>query len=153
MQLEFIKGCDLLSQIRWHNPLIKNNMPFYAAEIICALSHLHGLNIVYRDLKSEHVMIDSSGHCKLIDLGFAKQFKSRKREDQRTFTVCGTPDYTAPEVIRGIGASFPADIWSLGVLMAEILTGQKPFSKGSPKDIYENIVFCRPELGGGLKMQ
>jgi serine/threonine protein kinase len=68
-------------------------------------------------------MIDSTGHCKLIDLGFAKEFKSRKSEDQRTYTVCGTPEYTAPEVIKGIGASFPADVWSLGVLMTEILTG------------------------------
>jgi len=98
-------------------------------------------------------MIDHSGHIKLIDFGFAKQFKSTKAEDQRTFTTCGTPDYTAPEVIKGIGASFPADIWSLGVMIAEIYTGTKPFSSGSPKDIYENIIYCRAEYGSGLKLQ
>ena len=123
MQLEFIRGCDLLSQIRWCNSKVRQGMTFYAAEVISALSHLHRNNIVYRDLKSEHIMIENSGHCKLIDFGFAKQFKSTKPEDQRTFTICGTPDYTAPEVIKGIGASFPADVWSLGVMIAEILTG------------------------------
>lgn len=56
-------------------------MNFYIAEVLCALSHLHSLNVVYRDLKSEHVMIDETGHCKLIDLGFAKQFKSRTASD------------------------------------------------------------------------
>ena len=56
-------------------------MKFYASEVICALKHLHSLNIVFRDLKSEHVMIDQTGHCKLIDMGFAKEFTSKKKED------------------------------------------------------------------------
>lgn len=73
MQIEFIKGCDLLSQIRANNRNVKANMQFYIAEVICALLHLHDCNIIYRDLKSEHVMIDQTGHCKLIDMGFAKQ--------------------------------------------------------------------------------
>lgn len=98
-------------------------MKFYAAEVICALQHLHGCNIVFRDLKSEHVMIDQTGHCKLIDMGFAKEFTSKKKEDEKTYTNCGTPDYMAPEIIKGIGASFQADIWSLGVLIAEICSG------------------------------
>jgi serum/glucocorticoid-regulated kinase 2 len=58
MQLEFIKGCDLFSQIKLHNFKIKQNMGFYLAEVICALTHLHNFNVVYRDLKPEHVMID-----------------------------------------------------------------------------------------------
>jgi protein kinase X len=107
----------------YNRKLVRQNVSFYVAEVVCALRHLHAANVIYRDLKSEHVMIDSTGHCKLIDLGFAKEFKSRKSEDQRTYTICGTPEYTAPEVIKGIGAGFPADVWSLGVLITEMLTG------------------------------
>lgn len=51
-------------------------------------------------------MIDQTGHCKLIDFGFAKEFTSKKKEDQKAYTKCGTPDYMAPEIIKGIGASF-----------------------------------------------
>lgn len=72
MQMEFIKGCDLNSQIKWHNREVKKNAEFYLSEVVCALGHLHGMNVVYRDLKSEHVMIDETGHCKLIDFGFSK---------------------------------------------------------------------------------
>lgn len=100
-------------------------MQFYTAEVICALEHLHSNLIVYRDLKPEHVMIDQDGHCKLVDFGFAKRFSrsDAKKNALRTFTNCGTPDYIAPEVLRGVGASFEADIWSLGVLMTEIISG------------------------------
>ena len=100
-------------------------MDFYAAEVICALEHLHKHRIIYRDLKPEHVMINSQGHIQLVDFGFAKQFTLNdiKRNVMRTYTNCGTPDYIAPEVLRGVGASYEADIWSLGVLMCEILSG------------------------------
>ena len=109
-------------------------MHFYSAEVLCAIEHLHSHKIVYRDLKSEHVMIDNEGHCKLVDFGFAKRFSSRdiKKNQLRTFTNCGTPDYIAPEVLRGVGASFEADIWSLGVLVCEIISGKTPFHNDNP---------------------
>ena len=77
--MDFVKGCDLLSRIRANERTVKNNMQFYTAEVLCALEHLHSNLIVYRDLKPEHVMIDSSGHCQLVDFGFAKRFT---RSDQ-----------------------------------------------------------------------
>lgn len=125
MVMNFVKGCDLLSRIRGNEAMIRNNMDFYAAEVICALEHLHKHRIIYRDLKPEHVMINSQGHIQLVDFGFAKQFTLNdiKRNVMRTYTNCGTPDYIAPEVLRGVGASYEADIWSLGVLMCEILSG------------------------------
>ena len=77
IQLEFVKGCDLIGQIRMNNRVVKKSFTFYAAEVLCALEHLHNLNVVYRDLKPEHVLIDEAGHCKLIDFGFGKQLKNQ----------------------------------------------------------------------------
>ena len=78
--MELVRGCDLLSRIRGNELLVRNNMYFYAAEVICALEHMHNHLIVYRDLKPEHVMVNSTGHIKLVDFGFAKRFT---RMDQR----------------------------------------------------------------------
>ena len=77
LQMDLVKGCDLLSRIRANEPRVKNNMHFYLAEVICALEHLHNNYIVYRDLKPEHVMIDGQGHCQLVDFGFAKRFSKK----------------------------------------------------------------------------
>ena len=85
-----------------------------------ALRTIHSLQIVYRDLKPENVMLDTQGHVKIVDFGFAK-FLGDKQE--RTYTNCGTLGYTAPEVIQGHGHSYEADIWSFGILIGELLTG------------------------------
>jgi serine/threonine protein kinase len=80
-----------------------------------------GRNIVYRDLKPENIMLGLDGHIKLVDFGFAKEMTAT--EGYRTFTNCGTPTYIAPEVIKGIGHGFQADIWSLGVLICDLVNG------------------------------
>lgn len=86
------------------------------------------MSIIYRDLKPDNVMIDGTGHIKLIDFGFAKVLT--KQNNFRTSTNCGTVGYTAPELISGAsGYSFPADIWSFGILLAELLSGVLPFEE------------------------
>lgn len=147
--MEFIRGCDLIGRIRAKEMQVRNNMQFYAAEVLCALKHLHSKRVVYRDLKAEHVMIDNTGHCKLVDFGFAKQFP-KNNKTMKTYTNCGTPDYIAPEVLKGIGASFQADVWSLGVLIAELLSGQTPFYHENPQIIYEKVIHCQYKLGPGV---
>jgi serine/threonine protein kinase len=67
---------------------------------------------VYRDLKPENLVLDRNGYCVVVDLGLAKQLK-----DGPTYTFCGTPDYIAPEIIRGTGYSWAVDYWALGVLL------------------------------------
>lgn len=71
---------------------------FYAAQVILSLQYLHYMGIVYRDLKPENICINTDGYIKLCDFGFSK-----KVDDGRTYSFCGTPDYLAPEVILHIG--------------------------------------------------
>lgn len=100
----------------------KSWVSFYMAEILVTLNWLHENQIIYRDLKPDNVMIDSEGHIKLIDFGFAKRLSQSNQ--MRTHTNCGTIGYAAPELIAGAsGYSFPADIWSFGIVICELLTG------------------------------
>ena len=76
-------------------------------------------------MKPENVVIDVGGHIKLIDFGFAKRLHSstNPKNHYRTYTNCGTVGYTAPEVLLSLGASFEADIWSFGIMLAEMMSG------------------------------
>ena len=76
-------------------------------------------------MKPENILIDREGHVKLIDLGFAKKLKDIYKD--RTFTNCGTPGYAAPEVMLGQGYNYKVDIWSLGILICEMIGGFTPF--------------------------
>jgi serine/threonine protein kinase len=93
--------------------------------MVLCFEYLHSKNFIYRDLKPENVVIDGQGHIKLIDFGFAKRLHSstNAKHHYRAYTNCGTVGYTAPEVLMSLGASFEADIWSLGVMIAEMISG------------------------------
>ena len=126
---------------------------FYAAEVVLAIDYLHSMNIIYRDLKPENLLLDRHGHLKITDFGFAKEVPDI------TWTLCGTPDYLAPEVVSSKGYNKSVDWyvpmlsphcldptdpprrWSLGILVFEMLAGFTPFwDSGSPLKIYENIL-------------
>jgi len=104
-----------------HTGMSERRSKFYTGCILEGLSYLHGKKICYRDLKPENVLLDDEGYCVLIDLGFAKVVTSK------TYTLCGTPLYIAPEVILQRGHNKNADIWSLGVLIYELVVGKTPF--------------------------
>ncbi|KAF2218199.1 kinase-like domain-containing protein [Elsinoe ampelina] len=135
MVMDFIEGGELFSLLRksqrFPNPVAK----FYAAEVTLALDYLHSHNIIYRDLKPENLLLDRHGHLKITDFGFAKEVPDI------TWTLCGTPDYLAPEVVSSKGYNKSVDWWSLGILIFEMLCGFTPFwDSGSPLKIYENIL-------------
>ena len=88
---------------------------FYIGNLILALEHLAKLKIVHRNLKLENLIVDHDGYLAIIDFGAAKIIK------ERTFTIVGTPYYTAPEVISGKGYSLSCDLWSMGVILYELI--------------------------------
>ena len=97
------------------NPFLEIVMPitearFYISQIILAIEHLHSLNIVYRDHKPENLMIDEQGYLKLIDFGTSKLL-----QQNRTFTLMGSLNYIAPEILEGSGHSFEVDLFSIGI--------------------------------------
>ena len=133
---EFVQGGELYSLIRKKKCFTGREASFFAAEIACAFSYLHARHIVYRDLKPENVLLTVKGHAKLADFGFAKTLE----RNGRTFTLCGTPEYLAPEVIRQTGHSYPYDWWCLGVILYEMMVGHTPFTDKNPFKLYEKIV-------------
>lgn len=141
--MEYVQGCSLMTQIRLSNPAVQENMIFYAAETLQALQFLHKRYIIYRDLKPENIVLSMTerGHLKLVDFGFAKCFSSKS---QKTMTNCGTPAYIAPEILKSVSYSYEVDVWSFGVLMVEIISGQSPFQAEDTNTIYEKVVKCQP---------
>ncbi|XP_064618129.1 ribosomal protein S6 kinase alpha-3-like isoform X2 [Liolophura sinensis] len=135
--LEFLRGGDLFTRLSKEVMFTEDDVKFYLAELALALDHLHQIGIVYRDLKPENILLDSDGHIKLTDFGLSKESIF---EENKTFSFCGTVEYMAPEVVNRKGHGTPADWWSYGVLMFEMLTGALPFQGVNRKETMTQIL-------------
>jgi serine/threonine protein kinase len=102
--------------------------------VAAIFEYMHAMNIVYRDLKPENLLINADGYLKLTDFGFAKVVLNR------TYTLCGTPEYIAPEILLNKGHGKPVDWWALGILIYEMNHGIDPFTADDPMQIYQNIL-------------
>ncbi|XP_059504474.1 ribosomal protein S6 kinase alpha-2 [Stegostoma tigrinum] len=129
--LDFLRGGDLFTRLSKEVMFTEEDVKFYLAELALALDHLHGLGIIYRDLKPENVLLDEDGHIKITDFGLSKEAVDH---DKRAYSFCGTIEYMAPEVVNRRGHAQSADWWSFGVLMFEMLTGSLPFQGKDRKE-------------------
>jgi len=136
MILDYINGGELFFHLKKEGRFAESRVKLYAAEIVCALAHLHSLDIVYRDLKPENILLDSEGHICITDFGLSKKLE----QEGGTHTFCGTPEYLAPEVLKGHGHGIAVDWWSLGTLLYEMLTGLPPFYAQNVNVMYQKIL-------------
>jgi serine/threonine protein kinase len=133
--LDFLAGGELFFHLKEETKFTAERAKFYTANIVLALEHLHTRNIIYRDLKPENVVLDKDGYAVLTDFGLAKS-----QITTQTYTFCGTPEYLAPEILKGSGHGKAVDWWSLGILLYEMLVGLPPFYSENIKEMYELIL-------------
>ena len=133
--LEVLLGGELFRTLRQEGQFSESWSRFYAASVMLAFCQIHSRKIAYRDLKPENLVMDERGYLKIVDFGLAK-----KLEGGKTWTLCGTPDYLAPEVILNEGHDWAVDYWALGVLIYEMAAGTPPFYAEDPMEVYEKIL-------------
>eukprot|EP00736_Rhodelphis_marinus_P000174 Rmarinus@m.19539 len=131
---ELVQGGELFTRLQQCGKFDERTAKFYAGCVVLAFEYLHNRHIIYRDLKPENMLIDRDGYAKVVDFGFAKYVPNR------TFTLCGTPDYLAPEIIASKGHNKAVDWWAVGVLIYEMLGGYPPFFANDPMQTYQKIM-------------
>jgi len=133
---EFINGGDLFHRLYNLEGCFQTpTAQYYACCVAQMLERLHSFDILYRDLKPENLLLSNKGVLKMVDFGMAKVVEGR------TYTLCGTPEYMAPEIIHSWGHGKGVDVWALGVLIYEMLCGRNPFEDPSNNHsaVYRNI--------------
>ena len=144
LAIELINGGELFTYLRGVGRFPVDQARFYICQIICIFDYLHNKNIIYRDLKPENILIHKSGYLKLTDFGFAKIVEGR------TYTLCGTPEYLAPEIILNKGHGKPVDWWTCGILLYEMIAGIDPFSDDDPMMVYQKILKGKIKFPSGF---
>lgn len=150
MVMDFINGGELFFHLRRCSKFTEDRTLFYAAEILESLEYLHMQGIIYRDLKPENVLLDSEGHVKLTDFGLSKKFFSGEK---KAYSFCGTPEYLAPEILKGIGHDHAVDFWSLGALIYEMLAGAPPFYSRNRDVMFRNMLSKPVEMKSHFSAQ
>jgi len=134
--LEYCPGGELFFHLSRAGRFSEGRCRFYASEILLAIEYLHRLNIIYRDLKPENILLDADGHVKLTDFGLSKE---GIQDNFSAKSMCGTPEYLAPEILNKSGHGKAVDWYSLGAIMYEMLTGLPPFYTRDREKLFERI--------------
>lgn len=134
--LEYCPGKDLNCHLDTCERFPENVAKFLIAEVILAIEYLHDKDIIYRDLKPNNILMDKNGHVKITDFGLAKENMVGM---EYTGTFCGSPAYLAPELLKEKKFNKASDIYQIGVVLYEFLTGTPPFFKNDRNTLFENI--------------
>lgn len=148
--LQYIPGGELFHHLTAENNTLGNvfleeHVAFYTAEMALGIKHLHLLGIVYRDLKPENCLLDTSGHLVLTDFGLSKAIEEGETEVECR-SIIGTPEYMAPEILKGETYDYPVDWWLLGCVIYDMMTGKPPFTGKSHKVIQDKIIKSKPKF-------
>jgi polo-like kinase 1 len=109
---------------------------YFMYQILLAVQYMHHERVIHRDLKLGNLFLDKNMEIKIGDFGLAAQLEF---DDERKKTICGTPNYIAPEILNNKGHSYEVDIWSVGVILYTLLVGKPPFETNTVKDTYKKI--------------
>ena len=134
--MDVCTGGELFYHLSRLKRMNEEQAKFYFAEILLGIEHLHTLNIVYRDIKPENILLDVDGHVRIADFGLSKIIGPR----QRSYSFCGSPEYMSPEMLACVGHDKRLDIYCLGALLFEMLTGLPPFYDRDVNLMYDRIL-------------
>jgi eukaryotic-like serine/threonine-protein kinase len=145
MVMEWVEG-RLLRVILSESPKLPPERAIkITRQILEALEYIHSHGVIHRDLKPENIMVDAQDHIKLIDFGLAGQEGSRRLTFAKFSQVMGTPTYISPEQVKGRRGDARSDIYSVGVMLYEMLTGKEPFTGPNPFAIMNDRLLNNPE--------
>lgn len=142
MAMEYLKGTDLRTLLKQHGPLKPKLIRRITLETLSALNQAHQLGIIHRDLKPANIFLvkdGGKGHVKVLDFGFAKALAEGSSDEiTNAGTLVGTPAYMAPELVHKKNVGPPADLYAMGLIIAEMITGQRIVQIES---VYDTIMF------------
>ena len=151
--MEYIIGGELFSRLEDRGFFLPGEAQFYAAEAVLAVEYLHGIGICHRDLKPENCLLDVEGHLRITDFGFAKGYTrgdNTKGETNWLKTMCGTDEYMAPEMVKGLKYGYAVDWWALGCLVFEMVVGKAPFKGKNRKKLHHAILNTKLKMPSHL---
>lgn len=152
--LSYARRGELLTYINKLGCFDENCTRFYSAEVILALEHLHSLGIIHRDLKPENILLNSDMHIQITDFGSAKILNENnddpQNSSQRRNSFVGTAQYVSPEVLTSKDAYHSSDLWALGCIVYQLLSGELPFYGGHEYQIFQKITRLDYEFPDGF---
>lgn len=148
--LSYAKKGELLPYIIKLGSFDLNCTRFYSAEVVLALEHLHGLGIIHRDLKPENILLDADMHIKITDFGTAKILSGPDVNEKGRNSFVGTAQYVSPELLTDKRANKSSDLWALGCIIYQLLSGLPPFRASNEYQIFKKIIALDFEFPTGF---